>query len=73
MYHQATHNYVVHKVKSVENQVFEDTRSCAALRAADLDWIVGPECSLGGKEEGVQGRNKQKRDTRGVTADLLDV
>ena len=20
------------------------TRSCAALRAADLDWIVGPEC-----------------------------
>ena len=53
--------------------VFTETRSCAALRAADLDWIVGPECSLGGKEEGVQGRNKQKRDTRGVTADLLDV
>ena len=50
-----------------------NTRSCAALRAADLDWIVGPECSLGGKEEGVQGRNKQKRDTRGVTTDLLDV
>ena len=24
------------------------TRSCAALRAADLDWIVGPEYSLGG-------------------------
>ena len=23
------------------------TRSCAALRAADLDWIVGPEYSLG--------------------------
>ena len=53
--------------------VFTETRSCAALRAADLDWIVGPEYSLGGKEEGVQGRNKQKRDTRGVTADLLDV
>ena len=27
---------------------FESTRSCAALRAADLDWIVGPEYSLGG-------------------------
>ena len=49
---------------------FKKTRSCAALRAADLDWIVGPEYSLGGKEEGVQGRNKQKRDTRGVTIDL---
>ena len=24
------------------------TRSCAALLAADLDWIVGPEYSLGG-------------------------
>ena len=23
------------------------TRSCAALRAADLDWIVGPGCSSG--------------------------
>ena len=36
------------------------TRSYAALRAADLDWIVGPG-------EGGQGRNKQKRDslTRG--------
>ena len=52
---------------------FVDTRSCAALRAADLDWIVGPEYSLGGKEEGVQGRNKQKRDSRGVRTDLLDV
>ena len=40
---------------------FRRTRSCAALRAADLDWIVGPEYSLGGKEEGGQGRNKQKR------------
>ena len=25
-----------------------NTRSCAGLRAADLDWIVGPEYSLGG-------------------------
>ena len=49
------------------------TRSCAARRVADLDWIVGQEYSLGGKEEGVQGRNKQKRETRGVTTDLLDV
>ena len=28
-------------------EIFEDTRSCAALRAADLDWIVGPGYSLG--------------------------
>ena len=27
---------------------FLDTRSCAALWAADLDWIVGPGCSAGG-------------------------
>ena len=27
---------------------FGKTRSCAALRAADLDWIVWPEYSLGG-------------------------
>ena len=46
------------------------TRSCAALQAADLDWIVGPEDSLGGKEEGLQGRNKQKSYQRGVTNDL---
>ena len=45
------------KIKS-----FLITRSCAALRAADLDWIVGPEYSL--------GRNKQKRHPGGVTTDL---
>ena len=28
--------------------IFVVTRSCAALRAADLDWIVGPEYSLSG-------------------------
>ena len=28
--------------------IFMITRSCAALRAADLDWIVRPEYSLGG-------------------------
>ena len=28
--------------------LFIVTRSCAVLRAADLDWIVGPEYSLGG-------------------------
>ena len=65
-----------------------DTRSYAALRAADLDWIVGPGYSLGrvhsGKQKrdrggvttdlgGGQGRNKQKRDRGGVTTDLLDV
>ena len=47
------------------------TRSYAALRAADLDWIVGPGYSLGrvypGEKPwktnrgGGQGRNKQKR------------
>ena len=31
-----------------QNVTVLDTRSCAALRAADLDWIVGPEYSLGG-------------------------
>ena len=44
---------------------FVDTRSYAALRAADLDWIIGPGYSSGG--------NKQKRDQGGVTTDLLDV
>ena len=47
---------------------FLQTRSCAALRAADLDWIVGPEYSLGA------GINKNVTDTfhhtRGVTTDL---
>ena len=32
----------------VDIRLFLKTRSCAALRAADLDWIVGPEYSLGG-------------------------
>ena len=27
---------------------FLKTRSCAALRAANLDWIIGPGYSLGG-------------------------
>ena len=64
---------------------FRNTRSYAALRAADLDWIIGPGYSLGGNKQkrdwrgvkndlgGGQGRNKQKRDSRGVTTDLLDV
>ena len=41
---------------------FKKTRSCAALRATDLDWTVGPEYSL--------GRKKQKRYPGGVTTDL---
>ena len=50
------------------------TRSCAALRAADLDWIIGPGYSSGRRGAGGgQGRNKQKRYERGVTTDLLDV
>ena len=40
-------------------KILTDTRSYAALQAADLDWIVWLEYSLGGKEEGVQaGINK---------------
>ena len=31
----------------VANISFRNTRSYAALRAADLDWIVGPGYSLG--------------------------
>ena len=48
------------------------TRSCAALRAADLDWIVGPEYSLGGYIFGDSNLNlnKQKRYPGGVTTDL---
>ena len=42
--------------------IFFRTRSYAALRAADLDWIVGPGYSL--------GRVHQKRYRRGVTTDL---
>ena len=29
-------------------RIIKKTRSYATLRAADLDWIVGPEYSLGG-------------------------
>ena len=47
-------------------QVFWETRSYAALRAADLDWMVGPGYSHtrghNWPGEGGQGRNKQKRD-----------
>ena len=40
-------NYLGHQ--AVDNiNLFKSTRSCAALRAADLDWIVWPEYSLGG-------------------------
>ena len=57
------------------------TRSCAALRAADLDWIVGPEYSLGGYIFGDSQltfmTQHEKviifRHLRGVTTDLLDV
>ena len=49
------------------------TRSCAALRAADLDWIVGPEYSLGGYIFGDHNWPLGKviifRLTRGVTTD----
>ena len=36
-----------------ECESFFSTRSCAALRTADLDWIVGPEYSLGGHTLGI--------------------
>ena len=57
--------------------LFFPTRSYAALRAADLDWIIRPGYSSGGNKQkrykflyrrgvttdlgGGQGRNKQKR------------
>ena len=57
--------------------LFNSTRSCAALQAADLDWIVGPEYSLGGYIFGDHNWPLGKviifRLTRGVTTDLLDV
>ena len=46
--------------KRANDSSFFATRSYAALRAADLDWIVGPGHNWPG--EGGQGRNKQKRD-----------
>ena len=40
---------LMHDIKPDQTKSFFFlTRSCAALRAADLDWIVGPEYSLGG-------------------------
>ena len=36
---------------------FKVTRSCAALRAADLDWIIGQGYSLGGY---ILGKNHEK-------------
>ena len=38
------------KIKQKDNRFFDfnQTRSYAALRAADLEWIVGPGYSLGG-------------------------
>ena len=35
------------QTKQNQKEQFARTRSCAALRAADLDWIVEPEYSLG--------------------------
>ena len=32
---------------SINTEIFSRTRSYAALRAADLVWIVGPDYSLG--------------------------
>ena len=43
-----------HKVSHV---LFVTTRSYAALRAADLDWIIGPGYSLGGY---ILGENHEK-------------
>ena len=48
------HGKVTNVVLSNTNITIIITRSYAALRAADLDWIVGPKYSLGGG----QGRNK---------------
>ena len=46
------------------------TRSYAALRAADLDWIVGPGYSLGRVHSGKKpGINKNVTHLHGVTTD----
>ena len=56
---------------------FLTTRSYAALRAADLDWIIGPGYSsvttdLWDGGGGGAGISKNVTDTRGVTTDLWD-
>ena len=43
--------------RQLTNHYFVDTRSYAALRAADLDWIVGQGYSLGGY---IMGNNNEK-------------
>ena len=70
-----------HPLQSV-TQHFAQTRSYAALRAADLDWIVGPGYSSGRyilekNQHGTMNNHenqpgpmkKQKRYERGVTTD----
>ena len=63
-------------IKLITNQlfllkIFILTRSYAALRAADLDWIVGPGYSLGRVHSGINKNvTDTKRDRRGVTTDL---
>ena len=42
-------------------------------KVGTLDETIEERCRAGGAGEAVQGSNKQKCDTRGVTTDLLDV
>ena len=51
--------------------IFVDTRSYAALRAADLDWIVRVTTDQG--RGGRAGISKNVTHLHGVTTDLLDV
>ena len=41
-------DYLISIFSGIINSKIYSTRSVAALRAADLDWIVGPGYSLGG-------------------------
>ena len=52
-------------------ELFKATRSYAALRAADLDWIVGVTTDQG--RGGRAGISKNVTHLHGVTTDLLDV
>ena len=72
-----------YEVFLLQNLTIYYTRSYAALRAADLDWIIGPGYSSGGyilgenHEKPTWNHEKpgitEKRHWRGATTDLLDV
>ena len=56
------------------DSVFWNTRSYAALRAADLDWIVGPGYSLGGYilEKNHENQPKTMKNQLGIGGGLTE-